>query len=498
MDSPPGDGEAARTSSRSAVVAGDYEMELGVPGGSRLALIPEAARKPQPKLVDALGPPGNELRAPTDFLEGVTRVGNEAADAVDDTMSLLEAAAHGGLANAADVNIEIELVLRALSRLDREGKHREEIEFAQALADVLALLERWWELVETLFHAFDAAKKVAGTVGDHGEAWVLHELGSLSSCAGRRDRADELLVRAREIRVRIGDHQGVAATTQNLALTRTSVMSPPPPWKPRPSGRHWCAIGSVMALVLGGAIGAVSYHHLRPGSHSAHLVTLLATAHGDASLTYSGFAATSGYNRFVEVRVYNPRKGKVVATSSRRQISTTGAYGGTIAFNPTLKPGQYYAQTSQRRGPGGARAHSNAYWFIVVAAVVPTAVPPGSTKPSLMIEEPKAGPTGVAPITVSGTSTNLDHDYVEVEITENGDPDGPQSVPTDVGQIKSGGSWTVDVTRTKFQSGLTYTAVAYIVPSSGVLDTANTISSQSVTFTYAEPSIEPQPSDGGT
>ena len=145
-------------------------------------LIEPSAQQSTQELADALGPLGNELRAPTDFLKGVVDEGSKAADAVDHSVALLTAAAHGGLADPATINVEIDTVLRALSYFDHEHRYEDEIELARTLANLLALLERWWELVQTLLHAFEGAKHLATSgAKDQAQGWVLHELGSLST-----------------------------------------------------------------------------------------------------------------------------------------------------------------------------------------------------------------------------------------------------------------------------------------------------------------------------
>jgi hypothetical protein len=499
MSSPTGDGEAAPLET-ARVVAGEYELDVGVPGGSRLALIPPESRKQPGQLADALGPPGGELRPPVDFLKGVVDEGSKAADDVDRAVALITAASQDAFANLATINVEIDVVLGALSRLDRDGRYEDEIELARTLADLLALLERWWELVQTLLHAFDAAKHLAGEhARDHAQAWALHELGSLSACAGRPARAHDLLGRARDIRIRIDDHQGLAATTQNMTLAGPRVVAAPPRPRWRASGRRWCMGGAAAALLTGGALGAVGYHYAGGSGSSPQKITLLADPKA-GSITFSGLAATSGYNHFVEVRVIKP-DGTVLRATGPQRLTPSGSYGGRMTFAPRLPPGQYYAQASQgRRGSTAPHLKSNAFWFVIarLAPLSPTTTATSPPPPAmgLAIESP-VGTVSSYPNAVSGTSTGLAGDYVQVKITASGLPDGPQPEPTDVRPIASDGSWKVDIVRTKFLTGLSYTAVAYIVDQDGNL-AQNPLESRAVHFTWAPQPIVSVPVTAGT
>lgn len=105
-----------------------------------------------------------------------------------------------------------------LRSLDREGQWEQALQVARSLALLLALLRRWADLLESLQTALGVARELKDTAG---QAWALHEQGTLQLAAGRYREADDLLGRARALRVEIKDPHGVAVTAGNLqALCR--------------------------------------------------------------------------------------------------------------------------------------------------------------------------------------------------------------------------------------------------------------------------------------
>jgi hypothetical protein len=84
---------------------------------------------------------------------------------------------------------------------------------ARSLATLLALLGRWLELLKSLKVALSAAEQLGDVSG---QAWALHEVGTLHLAAGERAEAERLLSQARAMREQIGDRHGLAMTDRNL------------------------------------------------------------------------------------------------------------------------------------------------------------------------------------------------------------------------------------------------------------------------------------------
>lgn len=494
MSSKAGNGEGQHPAS-GRVVAGVCELEVGTPGGSRLILIEPSAQRPTKELSDALGPSGSELRAPTDFLKGVVEDGSKAADAVDHSVALLQAAARGGEAVPATIKIAVDTVLKALSYFDHERRFEDEIELARTVADLIALLQRWWELVETLLHAFDGAKHLATSQAtDQVQGWVLHELGSLSTCADRPSRARELLNRAKTARERIQDHQGVAATNQNLALTGTRIAPlPPRPPRWRPTGRQWCGIGAVAVALAGIASGAVVEHQVDHSSPPLPAISLVITHYGPTSLAFKGTAETdSTFNDFVDVRVYKMSHSplpRFVEISPRSHVSPDGTFQGTIKFSPRLKGGYYFAEARQGLVDHQGRELSGHESFFVKSQT--PATPATGTLTITPFDQVQG-----TPFTISGTSTNLERQYVVVFVYP-----GPRAVgvvqdETSAVQIGASGDWKATATGsldTPYENGGTYTAQAVISDAGGTVP-ADTVISDGDTFTWTEAS----PPEGST
>ncbi len=109
---------------------------------------------------------------------------------------------------------------------------------ARALATLLMLLKRWADLLRTLRSALRAAEQLDD---QEAIAWAKHELGTLRLAAGDLEGADRDLCQAREIRERIGDRRGLAATERNMAVLckRLRAMLHEKSWSggPRGAGR---------------------------------------------------------------------------------------------------------------------------------------------------------------------------------------------------------------------------------------------------------------------
>ncbi len=153
-----------------------------------------------------------------------------------------------------------------LRSLDPEGDWDEALQAARTLALVLALLGRWADLLESLQTALGIAQRLKDA---HGEAWALHEQGTLHLAAGNYRKADDLLGRARALRVKIGDTRGAAVTASNLQalcrLLRARLHKPQGNVlvralkTPVPAFAVWGVL-----LLAGGIIGALIHHSAGP------------------------------------------------------------------------------------------------------------------------------------------------------------------------------------------------------------------------------------------
>jgi PKD repeat protein len=136
---------------------------------------------------------------------------------IEHAVALVKEVASGdlGLQSLGD---EADTLFGLLQRLSRAKRWEDALRVARCLAVVAALIGRWIELLRSLRIALHAAEELGDPLG---EAWVLHELGTLHLVAGRHADANHQLDRAREIRQRHGSRD-IAATNANLqALCQT-------------------------------------------------------------------------------------------------------------------------------------------------------------------------------------------------------------------------------------------------------------------------------------
>ena len=232
-----------------SVTAGRYIVEVGSDHG--LALAPRDAPADDGAVREALehaedSPPFPRLEAALDSATEVTARCEEAAD-------LAEAVLSGGILDRAEALARADVLLELLQRLDRGGRHEDALRLARVLVRLLTLLQRWAGLAQTLH----AGLRAAGTLGDRAaEALFRHDLGTLELVAGRLPEADDQLEAARELRARIGDRRGLAATERTTALLcrrlRDRLHEPA-----RAAGRRGRAALAVAMLLLGLVAGLV-------------------------------------------------------------------------------------------------------------------------------------------------------------------------------------------------------------------------------------------------
>src|SRR5262245_31062284 len=172
---------------RSGVVRlGDYTLEVGIhsPSFARFEAQPESTQ------ASALGAALEEEQDDSSLVRNVEDL-NETATGVtkkiERARSLSQAALEGRLLQTDALMTETDELLGLLARLDRAGRFEEQLRLARALHGLLAVFLRWLELIRSLRGALRAAR----ALGDQeGQAWVLHELGTLHLCAGSLEQAE--------------------------------------------------------------------------------------------------------------------------------------------------------------------------------------------------------------------------------------------------------------------------------------------------------------------
>jgi hypothetical protein len=132
------------------------------------------------------------------------------------------------------------------------------MKLGRAVCGILAVAQRWAELVHSLGELLSAAE--AG--GDaHAAGWACHELGTLHFCAENPGEAGRLLRQARETRKSLGDGLGIAATDHNLrALCRLlqDLLSERRLVQPRQIMRRLLFLAVTLAIVLAGGGSAAA------------------------------------------------------------------------------------------------------------------------------------------------------------------------------------------------------------------------------------------------
>jgi hypothetical protein len=223
---------------------GRYTLDFDHPGGTTLALTPDApeASAPQPLRQQLAGPEPPARRTPSrvERANDLIDQASEVTDRVENVLGILESIAQGRLPGAGLLAQEGDDVLAALGRLDRAGHFAEVVKLGRPACRLFALTLRWAALVESLRLVLHAGTALADTPS---MAWAEHELGSLQLAAGNPERARALLESARDRRARIEDREGLAATEHNLALLDVAQGA-------SHSLRRLVSVGGILALAL--------------------------------------------------------------------------------------------------------------------------------------------------------------------------------------------------------------------------------------------------------
>ena len=195
------------------VAAGRFIVEVGNDTG--LALAPRPAAEEDDGAVRAALAGAERAPAPAPRLEGALDSAAEATARCEEAADLVEAVLSGGILDRERALARADVMLELLQRLDRGGRFEDALKLARMLVKLLTLLRRWADLARTLHAGLRAARAVGDAAA---EALFSHDLGTLELVGGRLAEADDRLEAARELRRRLGDRRGLAATERTLEL----------------------------------------------------------------------------------------------------------------------------------------------------------------------------------------------------------------------------------------------------------------------------------------
>jgi hypothetical protein len=221
------------------VQVGRFVLDVGSPAGMRADFAPGQAAESSALRVALSQPesPGALAGAEEAIDEAESVTGK-----VERALELFTALAQGRILDRKVFLKEVDVLLGALERLDREGRHRDALRLARALAALLALAMRWVALVESLRLALRAARALGDAPGI---AWARHELGTLFLGADDAAAANGELRESLRIREEIGDEAGAEVTRHNLTALRMAWPNGGGGGGPRPV---------VVAAIVAGAL----------------------------------------------------------------------------------------------------------------------------------------------------------------------------------------------------------------------------------------------------
>ncbi len=198
---------------RGSLEVGGYVLDVGASAGTAVQRKVGAAGEGAEPLERAFEEPEPEGDSEAAVAAGVVDDASEVTAKIERAVALGKGIAEGKALSLDQLVLEGGTLLDLLERLDREGRFKEALRLARALVNLLTLLRRWAELLRALRAALRAGEKL-GDLGAIG--WAKHELGTLRLAADDVKGAERSLREAQEIRERIGDRRGLAATTRNL------------------------------------------------------------------------------------------------------------------------------------------------------------------------------------------------------------------------------------------------------------------------------------------
>lgn len=242
-----------------SIAIGGFSLQVGGAGGVVVQQSTAPAAEGTGTLAQALEEPHPKDEGAVAAAAGTVESASDVTAKCERAVSLGKGVAEGKAFSPDQLSSEVGVLLDLLERLDRKGRHKEELRVARALATLLMLLRRWAALLQTLRTALHAAEEI----GDlDAVAWAKHEIGSLRLVARDVEGAERSLHEAREIRERIGDRRGLAATNRNLGtlceclrqMLREEDLVRPRPRNPRPMALRVLALAAVFALAFGAGV----------------------------------------------------------------------------------------------------------------------------------------------------------------------------------------------------------------------------------------------------
>jgi len=477
------------------VAVGRYVLTVGAAAGTKISLAPEASRTDPWPLANALSP---EEGTPPDEAPTLAMTAEQAVDdasavtaKTQRALDLFAAVAEGRL-DPQTVSDEVDALIALLGRLDREGRHAEELRLARALSGLLALTLRWVALVQSLRTAWRAARALADS---HGEAWALHELGTLSLGADQARTSVDQLEHAREMRSVLGDERGLVVTDANLALARARLAESDKGWW---TTRRTIIVASAAALVLaavgvGLAIAIDDGNSKSTTSTSTHSTTkststqattttdttppsISLTGPPDGSFlntatpTFSGVAGTApGDISMVTVDVFQGRSASgTPAQSLSASVGNAGSYA--VQATTALAEGDYVATASQKDAAGNVGSTQQH----------PTSFTIDLTAPTVTITSPDTSGSFVAPDTFAGAAGSAPGDGPTITVKIYSGRVASGTPVETLSTTASGGNWSVK-SSSPLTQGATYTVMA------SQRDKAGNTGSDSVTFVPPTP-----------
>ena len=240
------------------VPIGRYALKVGEPAGSQISASPlivdDTAVEIPAELTQELEK--DERETIGQRFERATMTAEQATSRVEEAEELLRSALDGSLLDPEHLMARAGDMLDVLDSLDRDGRWDEWLRYARAITGLLVLARRWAKLVGSLRTALHAAERVPEL--EAAVAWAQHELGTLQLAVEDAAGAVRRLDTAREIRQRLRDGEGLAATEQSLSVLCRQQARAGRTGRSRRSRRVLVGVTAVLLLLLaGGVAGAV-------------------------------------------------------------------------------------------------------------------------------------------------------------------------------------------------------------------------------------------------
>ncbi|MBM2822917.1 MAG: hypothetical protein HW413_1663 [Thermoleophilia bacterium] len=267
-----------------SVQVGGYVLEVGTQTGSFVQFEREGEKEHARALGEALAEKPEERPAAVDAVVELEDTADAVTDQIEHAAKLFRAAAEGRLLERDLLTGEIGALLGLLERLDKAKRFDEELRLARALHGLLVLAFRWLELVRSLRMVLSAARRAGDEAG---QAWALHELGSLHLSAGNAERAVENLEEALALEQKLGDAVGRCATRHNLDSARRELVDRIPNGRSRRFRRIALVVGALACFAAGAGLALV-IDHTGGDDGATQTVTLAVERVGDGSGTVAG------------------------------------------------------------------------------------------------------------------------------------------------------------------------------------------------------------------